>query len=115
MTGDALLQKKAYQKYIENFETRAKSAYNFLKQLYPSVKIEIFELLDPIGIAGTSTNLDALILTRETAKGGQMVNDKRAENKLEPLNLVFVDMVLASVSEAGANNFSNKTSSSYIR
>ena len=44
-----------------------------------------------------------------------MVNDKRAENKLPPLNLVFVDMVLASTSEQGANNFSNKTSSSYIR
>jgi len=115
VTGDALLQKKAYQKYIENFETRAKSAYTFLKQLYPGCKVEIFELLDPIGIAGTSTNLDALILTRETAKGGKMVNDKRAENMLEPLDLVFVDMVLASVSEEGATNFSNKTSSSYIR
>jgi len=34
---------------------------------------------------------------------------------LEPLDLVFVDMVLASVSEEGATNFSNKTSSSYIR
>jgi len=67
--------------------------------LCPHLKIEVFELNDPIGIAGTSTEIDALILTRETAKGGDFVNAKRAENNLEPLKLVFAEMILCSVDE----------------
>jgi phosphopantetheine adenylyltransferase len=54
-------------------------------------------------------------LTRETEKGGIMINNKRAENKLPPMNMVFVDMVLANVNEKGEGQYSNKVSSTNIR
>ena len=57
--------------------------------------VETFMLEDPIGIAGTHEFLEACILTRESEKGGEMINQKRAENGLEPIELVFVDMILA--------------------
>lgn len=46
-----------------------------------------------------------------------MVNDARSKNGLNPVRQVFVDMVLADVvsKEHLVNQFSNKTSSTYIR
>jgi len=32
--------------------------------------VDIFELLDPVGVAGTDESLEACILTREVEKGG---------------------------------------------
>lgn len=71
-------------------------------------------LEDPVGIAGSNEMLEACILTRESEKGGVMVNEKRAENGLKPLKLVFVDMILAE-KDLNSRNYSNKVSSTNIR
>jgi phosphopantetheine adenylyltransferase len=60
------------------------------------LEIELFSLSDPIGIAGNSTDIDACILTRETEKGGVMINDKRKENGLGPMEMVVIEMVMGS-------------------
>ena len=69
---------------------------------------------DPIGLAGTVPTLEACILTEEVAKGGKMINDKRAAENLPPLQLVFVDMILAETKQAEPD-YSNKLSSTHIR
>ena len=76
----------------------------------------VFELEDPVGLAGTDEKIETLVLTREVEKGGKMVNDARVANGLYQLRLVFVDMILASVTEGErATQFSNKISSTYVR
>lgn len=90
----------------------------FCKRVNPNLfkgdkKLVTFELEDPVGPTGTDPNLEALILTREVEKGGKMVNDTREKNGLRPVQLVFVDMILADIEEK--SQFSNKTSSTYIR
>ncbi len=71
-------------------------------------------LEDPVGIAGTDGNIEACILTREVAKGGDMINEVRSKNGIKPLDLVFVDMILAET-DVNSKNFSNKLSSTNIR
>ena len=44
-----------------------------------------------------------------------MINDKRKENGLPPMTIVFVDMILADVSESAGKTFSNKVSSTNSR
>lgn len=95
ITGDALLQKKAYAEYLEPFEKRKDRALQFVTQLTPHLKVNAFMLEDPIGLAGTDPKLEACILTREVEKGGTMINDIRAKNGLSTLELVYVDMILA--------------------
>ena len=58
--------------------------------------------------------IEACILTREVEKGGNMINETRAKNGLNSLDLLFVDMILASQDES-EKNYSNKLSSSNIR
>jgi len=53
-------------------------------------------------------------LTPEVAKGGDMINNQRKDNGLEPIELVFVDMVKVE-DTANDAKFSNKMSSTLIR
>lgn len=116
VTSDSLLVKKAYKEFLEPFEVRKASVLTFIKTLNPHQELNVFELSDPVGLAGSLPELEACILTREVEKGGQMVNDQRAASGLKPVELVFVNMILA---EHGAKdkpkNFSNKVSSTHIR
>lgn len=96
ITGDALLQKKAYAEFLEPFDARKKRVIQFISVLNPHVKVNVFELQDPIGIAGTDSLIQACILTREVEKGGNMINEVRAKNGINKLDLLFVDMILAS-------------------
>lgn len=82
--------------------------------LNPHLKVNVFELHDPIGLAGREPLIEACILTREVEKGGNLVNEARINNGLHKLDLLFVDMILAS-SDEKEKNFSNKLSSTNIR
>jgi pantetheine-phosphate adenylyltransferase len=118
VTTDALLKKKAYAEYLEPFDARELAVRRFCHKVNPNLgeRLITFELEDPVGPTGTDPDLEALILTREVEKGGKMVNDARSAKGLGPLDLVFVDMILAEVKEEErASQFSNKTSSTYIR
>lgn len=121
VTTDNLLKKKAYAEFLEPYETRKSSVIDFCSKVNPKLFAEsgrfiVFELEDPVGWAGTDEKIEALVLTREVERGGKMVNDARAANGLYELRLVFVDMILASVTEGErATQFSNKISSTYVR
>lgn len=70
ISADELLKKKAYAEYMEPFEVREQRVRDFCSEINPKIKIDIFDLHDPVGIAGTDTDIQALILTREVEKGG---------------------------------------------
>jgi len=55
---------------------------------------EIRELTEPTGIA-TEPKFDVLIVSPETADGGEAVNEERRERSLEPLDIEVVDHVEA--------------------
>ena len=74
VSGDELLKKKAYAEYLEPFSVREARVRAFCKRVYPKVRVDTFELLDPVGKAGTDPQIQALILTREVERGGLMVN-----------------------------------------
>ena len=74
---------------------RSERVSAFIKSMRPDIELEIFELSDPVGISGSNTELEACVLTREVEKGGKMVNEAREKNGLQPVDLVFVDMILA--------------------
>jgi|LauGreDrversion4_2_1035121.scaffolds.fasta_scaffold1514960_2 phosphopantetheine adenylyltransferase len=48
-----------------------------------------------MGVGAYEPDLEAVILTREVEQGGLMINQARLKNNLQPLDTVFVDMILA--------------------
>ena len=63
VTSSALLVKKKYAEHMESWEKRCHAVESFLKRLRPSLKVVVFELQDPVGIAGWSADLSACVLT----------------------------------------------------
>ena len=69
VSGDSLLQKKAYCEFLENFDLREKRVREFISEVNPKLNVVTFELKDPVGVAGTDRSIEACILTREVEKG----------------------------------------------
>jgi pantetheine-phosphate adenylyltransferase len=118
IASDKLLAKKEYASLIEGFNTRSQNVSQFLERLCGQGKLEldIFELDgDPAGRAASDPEIEACVLTKEVEKGGAFINERRKEQGLGALELVFADMILAREAEESGLNFSNKISSSIIR
>ena len=77
VSSDKLLTKKAYASLIEPYEERVRIVQEFLNRLAPHLNVCFFELQDPIGIAADTEEIQACVLTKETKKGGQMINEAR--------------------------------------
>ena len=112
ITSDVLLNAKKHAGFLEDYDKRCSNVRDFLTRLMgTNIQIDIFSLnSDPAGRAATDTEIEAVVLTPETQKGGDIINQMRKKNGLKQLPLVFASMVLASEDE-NAKNYSNKTSS----
>lgn len=100
LSGDALLQKKELKELIEPYEKRKENVINFLKMVHPGVfshkNTNLFmveELLDPYGPSVTVAEIEALVVSEETRKGGEAVNKLRVEKGMKPADLICIPTV----------------------
>ncbi|NXA40859.1 COASY synthase, partial [Eudromia elegans] len=78
---------KVLRELIEPYEVRAAKLREFLGDVKPSLRYDVVPLLDPYGPAATDPELRCLVVSEETRKGGEAVNQKRMENGLPELSL----------------------------
>lgn len=74
----------------------------------PLLEADTVPLEDPFGPSGTRDNLDLLVVSQETIKGGPLVNAKRVENGVPEVEVFAVDLVASEGSD-------DKVSSTHIR
>jgi len=145
ITGDALLQKKKFAEYLESWKERQESVHAFLSSLvyfgpsddervcirevqapgpnghvvnvdYPfGLTIRYVEIWDPFGPTITDKDISALVLSLETRSGGAAVNNKRAEQGWDPLEVFEVAVLDASEEDNVDETFQSKLSSTEIR
>ncbi|XP_075631225.1 bifunctional coenzyme A synthase [Balearica regulorum gibbericeps] len=84
--GD-LLRHKVLMELIEPYELRAAKLREFLEDVKPSLRYDIVPLADPYGPSVTDPDLQCLVVSEETRRGGEAVNKKRLENGLPELAL----------------------------
>ena len=58
------------------------------------LKHNIIPLIDPVGPAGTDPEYQCLVVSKETEKGGFMVNEVREKKGLNPLDVHVIDIVI---------------------
>lgn len=80
---------------IQNFQTRKRELDRFLEQVGLLARTEIIKIEDVYGPAIEDNEIEVLLVTDETFKGGEEVNKKRKELGLKPLNLLKIPIVLA--------------------
>ena len=150
ITGDELLKNKQYREELESFEQRLSAVRHFLLDilelispihtlqstsrvessgphgrtvhdvLKSGLSVKYVEIFDPCGPTLTEESITGLILSGETRKGGQVVNEKRGEKGWHSLEVFEVDVLDTQEGEAGNqtqidDKFQSKISSTDIR
>uniref|UniRef100_A0AAY4B3S3 Bifunctional coenzyme A synthase n=1 Tax=Denticeps clupeoides TaxID=299321 RepID=A0AAY4B3S3_9TELE len=88
-----LLKKKALKELIEPYDRRVKKLQEFLQDVKPSLQYEIVPLNDPFGPSVSDPQLQCIVVSEETMKGGEAVNRKRMENGLPQLVLHCIQLI----------------------
>ena len=95
LTSDSFITKND-KKITNNFEQRFENLEKFLHEKFPSCSFEIAKLDDDFGPAIIEGDVDALVVSDETSKKGDILNALRKERNLTPVEIVIVPMKMAS-------------------
>ena len=95
LTSDSFIA-KTDKKIINNFEQRSKNLVKIMHEKFPNCSFEIVKLDDDFGPAVIEGNVDALVVSDETSKKGDILNVLRKEQNLKPVEIVIVPMKMAS-------------------
>jgi pantetheine-phosphate adenylyltransferase len=101
LTSDDLAPKtRNVDRFVRSYEDRYDELEAELERYAEEYgrSYEIRELNEPTGVA-TEPGFDTLIVSPETERGGEMVNEVRRERGLEPLEVEVVDHVYAEDGE----------------
>ncbi len=79
---------------LQDYETRLNNLNNTLGQMAGNKPFFVFPLDDPMDRAA-SGNFEVIVVSQETVRGAEKINEVRKRNKLKPLEIVIIDMVLA--------------------
>ena len=95
LTSDAFISKND-KKIINNFEQRSENLEKIIHEKFPDCSFEIAKLDDDFGPAVIQGDVDALVVSEETSKKGDILNALRKERKLDPAEIIVVPMKMAS-------------------
>ena len=111
ITTDDLIRNKRYSAALEPFETRKARVCEFIEGMRPafagSVTVVYLATEDGVGPAGV-LDFDALVVTPETASGGDMVNSARVMNSKVAVELHVIELL-------GNDAIDKKLSSTSVR
>ena len=95
LTSDAFIAKNE-KKIINNFEQRSENLEKIIHEKFPDCSFEIAKLDDDFGPAVIQGDVDALVVSEETRKKGDILNALRKDRKLDPVEIIIVPMKMAS-------------------
>ena len=95
LTSDAFISKND-KKIRNNFDQRSENLEKIIHEKFPDCSFEIAKLDDDFGPAVIQGDVDALVVSEETSKKGDILNALRKERKLDPVEIIIVPMKMAS-------------------
>lgn len=93
--------------------TRLRDVEEFLNDVDNSIKYEVVPISDPFGPTATDSDLDLIVVSDETMKGGQKVNEIRRQKHFRDLEIFSIPLV--EIKEAIIKEKESKISSSNQR
>lgn len=114
VTDTSLLKSKLLWEMIEPCAVRMCSVEDFLRDIDPGLQYDIVPIYDPFGPTKEDPNMQLIVVSTETYKGGLKVNELRHENNLPALDIHTVDL-LEAIPEHIGDEEEEKISSSNRR
>lgn len=86
---------------IDPVETRIKDVREFLMAIDPTLTYEVVPIADAFGPTKSDPDLDVIIVSAETLRGGEKVNEVRAAAGLKPLQIHCINLIELETNEEG--------------
>ncbi|KAG2019943.1 pantetheine-phosphate adenylyltransferase [Coprinopsis cinerea AmutBmut pab1-1] len=119
VTSDTLLKNKPHAHLIQPLSLRISHVKQFLQLFKKGLEYDVVEISDVYGPTGWDPDVQALVISRETKKGGEMVATHRASQNLPPLETFVIDVISATEESLDHDDAvwlgKNKLSSTFIR
>ncbi|CAI4227689.1 unnamed protein product [Auanema sp. JU1783] len=96
VTYKSMIIKKQLFELIEPVETRMMAVRDFVSDVSDDVVCLPEPIVDPFGPSIVVPDLEAIIVSKETIKGGEAVNKKRQEKGMSFLETVVIDLLEAN-------------------
>ena len=94
LTSDELAKKRGKQT-LHQYDARLRTLEETLEKNFPDAKYQISKLDNDFGPAVLEKGVQALVVSGETQKQGDVLNQLRKEKNLPPVDVIVVPMVLA--------------------
>ncbi|XP_060078671.1 bifunctional coenzyme A synthase-like [Ylistrum balloti] len=112
VTDGDMNNKKTLSELIQPIQPRLESVRNFIQEVRPNICADVVPIYDAFGPTITDSDLQCIVLSQETKKGGQMVKDERQKKGFP----VLEEFVIELVEDKQHNQYEeNKISSSSYR
>ena len=95
LSSDEFVSKMGKPHETALYNERHRELDAFLEQLGLAARAEVVPLNDPCGLTISGKDLEALVVSEETQRIAEKINEKRQKARLEPLEIVAVSMVPA--------------------
>jgi pantetheine-phosphate adenylyltransferase len=95
LSSDEFVAKMGKPHITASYIERCHELSTYFNEVGWGKRAEIVPLNDPYGLTIKGRGLDALVVSRETAKNAGAINEARQKAGLPPLGIVAVDMVPA--------------------
>jgi pantetheine-phosphate adenylyltransferase len=95
LSSDEFVSKMAKPHETASYNERRMELESYLKELGWFERAEIVPLNDPFGLTISGKGLEALVVSKETQKKAEEINEKRQRADLPPLKIIAVNMVPA--------------------
>lgn len=114
ITGAGLLKNKKYSEVLELFDQRMKLVIRFIKKLELPIKYQIYEINDICGPTGFVSDINTLVVSGESIKGGDFVNNYRKDKGFSQLDIIAIKVIGSDTADV-SNSWQGKLSSTDIR
>lgn len=74
---NTIFKGKMLWELVENVDIRINNVLNFMSDICPELKYDICKIADPFGPAIVDPTMDMIIVSEETIRGGEKINDSR--------------------------------------
>jgi pantetheine-phosphate adenylyltransferase len=95
LSSDEFVSKMGKPHETASYNERRMELESYLKELGWFERAEIVPLNDPFGLTISGKGLEALVVSKETQKKAEEINEKRQRADLPPLKIIAVNMVPA--------------------
>ena len=95
LTTESMLQRKEAKEKIPPYEVRKQELEEFLNARGYQGRYEIIPLDDPFGVAITLAEQEGIVVSEDTVKGAEKINQIRKKKGLTPLQIFTIKLVTA--------------------